>query len=126
MSSIDLKAVGRGALAGLLLIVPLSALRAILDREIHDFDSSGWVPLFAIALFGAYVVAGVVAGRRAEDAPMSNGLLAGVGRGRALAPAADPDLDRAQRVRRPLLRVGPGVHRGPDLRLSCCSPRSSG
>jgi hypothetical protein len=79
MSPIDLRAVARGALAGLLLIVPLSALRAILDRDVHDFDSSGWVPLFALALFAAYVVAGAVAGRRTEDAPMSNGLLAGIG-----------------------------------------------
>ena len=79
MASINLRAVGRGALAGLLLIVPLTALRALVDREVHDFDSSSWVPLFALALFGAYVVAGVVAGRRAVDAPMSNGLLAGVG-----------------------------------------------
>ncbi len=79
MASIDFRAVGRGALAGLLLIVPLTALRAILDHEISDFDGSGWVPLFALALFAAYVVAGAVAGRRGEDAPMSNGLLAGVG-----------------------------------------------
>jgi hypothetical protein len=79
MSTFDARAVGRGALAGLLLIVPLTALRAILDREIDNFDSSGWVPLFALALFAAYIVAGVVAGRRAPDAPLSNGLLAGTG-----------------------------------------------
>ena len=79
MSTFDSRAVGRGALAGLLVIVPLTALRAVLDREITDFDSSGWVPLFALALFLAYVVAGVVAGRRTPGAPLSNGLLAGVG-----------------------------------------------
>lgn len=79
MSSFDARAVGRGALAGVLLIIPLTALRAILDREIDNFDGSGWVPLFALALFAAYLVAGVVAGRRTPDAPLSNGLLAGVG-----------------------------------------------
>ncbi len=79
MSTFDSRAIGRGALAGLLLIVPLTAVRAVLDREIDDFDNSGWVPLFALALFVAYVIAGVVAGRRTPDAPMSNGLLAGVG-----------------------------------------------
>jgi hypothetical protein len=79
MSSVDARAVGRGALAGVLLIIPLTALRAILDREIEDFDGSAWVPLFALALFAAYVIAGVVAGRRTPDAPLSNGLLAGVG-----------------------------------------------
>ena len=79
MSSVDARAVGRGALAGVLLIIPLTALRAVLDREIDDFDGSAWVALFAVALFAAYVVAGVVAGRRTPDAPLSNGLLAGVG-----------------------------------------------
>lgn len=79
MATVNLRAVGRGALAGFLLIVPLTALRVLVDREVRDFDSSGWVPLFAVALFGAYVVAGVVAGRRTVDAPLSNGLLAAVG-----------------------------------------------
>lgn len=79
MSPFDSRAAGRGALAGLLLIVPLTALLALVDRQVHDFDNSGWVPLFAIALFVAYIVAGVVAGRRAPDAPLTNGLLAGIG-----------------------------------------------
>jgi len=79
MSSVDARAVGRGALAGVLLIVPLTAVRAVLDREIEDFDGSAWVPLFAIALLATYVVAGMVTGRRTPDAPLTNGLLAGVG-----------------------------------------------
>lgn len=79
MSSLDLRAIGRGALAALLLIIPLTALRAIVDQQVNDFAHSGWVPLFALALFAAYVVAGVVTGRRTPDAPLSNGLLAGVG-----------------------------------------------
>lgn len=79
MQTFDARAVARGALAGLLLIVPLTALRALLDHEIHDFDTSGWVPLFAIALFGAYVVAGIVAGRQTPEAPLTNGLVAGIG-----------------------------------------------
>lgn len=79
MSTLDARAVWRGALAGLLVIVPLTALRAIVDQQVDHFDRSGWVPLFAIALFAAYVVAGVVAGRRAPDSPLSNGLFAGVG-----------------------------------------------
>jgi hypothetical protein len=79
VSIFDLRAVGRGALAGLLVIVPLTALRAVVDHEVNDFDNSGWVPLFALALFGAYVVAGLIAGRQTPDAPLSNGLLAGIG-----------------------------------------------
>jgi hypothetical protein len=79
VSTLDSRAVGRGALAGLLIIVPLTALRAVVDRQVDNFDNSGWVPLFGLALFAAYVIAGVVAGRRTPDAPLSNGLLAGVG-----------------------------------------------
>jgi hypothetical protein len=75
----DARAVGRGALAGLLIIVPLTALRAVVNREVNSFDNSGWVPLFGLALFAAYLIAGVVAGRRTLHAPLSNGLLAGVG-----------------------------------------------
>jgi hypothetical protein len=76
---IESRAVGRGALAGLLVIVPLTAIRAVLDHDVAHFDRSGWVPLFALGLFLAYVVAGVVAGRRTPDAPLTNGLLAAVG-----------------------------------------------
>jgi hypothetical protein len=79
VSTLNSRAIGRGALAGLLVIVPLTALRAVLDHEVADFDHSGWVPLFAIALFAAYAVAGVITGRKTPDAPLSNGLLAGVG-----------------------------------------------
>jgi hypothetical protein len=79
VSTIDSRAVGRGALAGLLVIVPLTAIRAVVDHDVAHFDRSGWVPLFALALFVAYVIAGVVAGRRTPDAPLTNGLLAGVG-----------------------------------------------
>jgi hypothetical protein len=79
VATFDARAVARGAVAGLLVIVPLTALRALVDHEVEHFDSSGWVPLFAIALFAAYVIAGLVAGRRAPDSPLSNGLLAGVG-----------------------------------------------
>ena len=79
MATLDSRAVGRGAAAGLLIIVPLTALRAVIDREVSNFDNSGWVPLFALALFAAYVLAGFVAGRRVPDAPLSNGLVAGMG-----------------------------------------------
>jgi hypothetical protein len=79
VSTLNWRAIGWGALAGLLVIVPLTALRAVLDHQIDNFDDSAWVPLFAIALFGAYVVAGVIAGRRTPETPLSNGLLAGVG-----------------------------------------------
>ena len=76
---IDPHAVARGAAIGLLLFVPLSAIRVVIDQNVSDFDHSGWAPAFAVALFAVYVVAGVVAGRAALDAPYSNGIVAAVG-----------------------------------------------
>jgi hypothetical protein len=79
VKTLDVGAVGRGALAGLLVIVPLTALRAVVDRDVSDFDHSGWLYLFGLGLLVAYIVAGTVAGRRAPDAPLTNGILAGIG-----------------------------------------------
>ena len=72
-------AVVRGALLGLVVIVPVAVLYALLDRSVDDFENSGWAPLFALAIVVAYLVAGVGAGRLALDAPMANGAIAGLG-----------------------------------------------
>ena len=76
---LDRHAIARGAAFGLLLFVPLSAIRVVIDQNVSDFDHSGWAPVFAIALFVVYVVAGLVAARAAPDAPLSNGIVAAVG-----------------------------------------------
>ena len=76
---IEGRAVLRGALMGLIVIVPVAVLYALLDRSIDDFQNSGWAPLFALAIVIAYLVAGVGAGRIALGAPLSNGALAGLG-----------------------------------------------
>jgi hypothetical protein len=69
----------RGAAAGLAVIVPVTIVRAILDRDVTDFNSSGWVyPLFLLIL-AAYVLAGWVAGRGAPQAPLTHGSLAALG-----------------------------------------------
>jgi hypothetical protein len=76
---IDWRVVLRGALIGLAIIVPVTVLRVILDREIADFDDSGWIyPLFVLILVG-YGAAGFVAGRNRPDAPLAHGALAGLG-----------------------------------------------
>lgn len=76
---IDRTVVVRGALVGLAIIVPVTILRVVLDREIRDFDDSGWIyPLFVLILV-AYFVAGWVAGRARTDAPLTYGTLAGIG-----------------------------------------------
>lgn len=77
--TIDWRAVLRGALVGLAVIVPVTVIRVVLDREIADFDDSGWVyPLFVLILVG-YAAAGWVAGRARPDAPLAHGALAGLG-----------------------------------------------
>ncbi len=76
---IDRSAVARGAAVGLLMFVPLSAVRVAIDRNVEDFDHSGWAPAFALALFAVYVVSGFVAARMAPDAPYSNGTVGAIG-----------------------------------------------
>jgi hypothetical protein len=76
---IDWRVVLKGALVGLAVIVPVTVLRVVLDREITDFDDSGWIyPLFVLILVG-YVTAGWVAGRAEPQAPLTHGILAGFG-----------------------------------------------
>jgi hypothetical protein len=76
---IDRNAVAKGAAVGLLLFVPIAALRAVIDDNVNDFDHSGWAPVFAILLLVVYLIAGYVGGREAEDAPYSNGMVAAIG-----------------------------------------------
>lgn len=77
--SIDWRVVLRGALVGLAVIVPVTVLRVVLDREVSDFDDSGWIyPLFILILL-AYGAAGWVAGSARPDAPLTHGALAGLG-----------------------------------------------
>jgi hypothetical protein len=76
---IDWRAVARGSIVGLAIIVPVTILRVVLDREIRDFDDSGWIyPLFVLILV-AYFAAGWVAGRARPEAPLSHGTIAGIG-----------------------------------------------
>jgi hypothetical protein len=79
VKTVEPGAVLRGALAGLLVIVPLSAFRAVIDNQFGNFDDSGWVFLFGFGLLSAYVVAGAVAAYRSPTTPMTNGTLAGLG-----------------------------------------------
>ena len=75
----DWRAIVRGAVVGLAVIVPTTVLRVVLDRELRDFDDSGWIyPLFVLILV-AYGLAGWVAGRARPDAPLSHGALAALG-----------------------------------------------
>jgi hypothetical protein len=70
---LDRSALFPGAATGLVLIALLSAVRALVDRQVDDFDDSAWIVVFAVGQLLIYVFAGAVAGARAPSAPLSNG-----------------------------------------------------
>jgi hypothetical protein len=76
---IDWRVVLRGALVGLAVIVPVTVLNAVLDREITDFEDSGWrLPLYLLIL-AAFGIAGWIAGSARPDSFLTHGALAGIG-----------------------------------------------
>lgn len=76
---VDWRAVLRGALLGLAVLVGASVVEALLDRNIDAFRDTGWVyPLFVAILVG-YALGGWQAGRLAPDGALTNGTLAGMG-----------------------------------------------
>ncbi len=78
-SLIEWRAVFRGALLGLLVLVAASVVEALLDRNIDSFRDSGWIyPLFVAILVG-YTLGGWQAGRLVPDRALANGALAGMG-----------------------------------------------
>jgi hypothetical protein len=73
------RSVATGALVGFLILVALSVVAALLDHYLDDFDDSGWIyPLF-VGVLVAYAISGFLAGRATPFAPLTNGVLAGVG-----------------------------------------------
>ncbi len=80
MSPIDWRAVWRGALVGIAIILPITVAGAIIDRAMDDFDDSAWPVTIFLAILVAYGVAGWWAGRAGGlRSPLTNGALAGLG-----------------------------------------------
>src|ERR1700674_4179789 len=79
VEAIDWPGIRRGAAAGLVVIVPATIIRAVLDRDVTDFSHSGWVYPVSVLILVAYVVAGGGGGRAGRPAPLTNGALAGLG-----------------------------------------------
>ena len=77
--SADRQAVVQGALLGAALILPITVAGALIDRAMDDFDDSAWPVTIFLAVLVAYALAGWWAGRRAGDAPLTNGAVAGLG-----------------------------------------------
>lgn len=73
------EAVGRGAVAGFLALLPVVLVIAVLERQIEDFDTSAWAAVAFVLLLAVFGLAGWVAGAAAPDAPLTNGSLAGLG-----------------------------------------------
>jgi hypothetical protein len=76
---VDWRAVARGAGVGLIVIAPVTVLRAVVDHRVSDFARSNWPPVFLVGILAAYVAAGWLAGRWAPSAPLTNGAFAALG-----------------------------------------------
>jgi hypothetical protein len=69
-SPIDWGAVSRGVSVGLAVIVPVTIVRAVLDRDLTDLSHSGWIyPLSALILVAYGLGRGLVSGDRAALPP---------------------------------------------------------
>lgn len=78
-SPINPMAVGRGALTGLIVLLPVVLATALAESNMTDFDTSAWAALAFLALLAVFAYAGYVAGTVSTDAPLTNGSLAGLG-----------------------------------------------
>jgi hypothetical protein len=74
--SIDRKALTRGAVIGLAVIVPISVAVEVLEQNVDDLEGSGWMVLPFLAILAAYAIAGRGAASVAPDAPLAHGTLA--------------------------------------------------
>ena len=76
---IDLTALRRGIVGGLVLIVPISLIVALVHDGGRRSDYGGWLFVAFVAILFAYATAGYGAARSRPDAPLAHGMLAGLG-----------------------------------------------
>jgi hypothetical protein len=76
---IDLTALRRGIVGGLVLIVPISLIVALVHDDDRHSDYGGWLFVAFVAILFAYATAGYGAARSRPDAPLAHGMLAGLG-----------------------------------------------
>ncbi len=78
MRRVDGRAVLRGAGAALVLIVPVTIVRAVVERDVTDFSTSAWIYPLSLLILVAYAAGGAAAARSARVAPVWQGALAAV------------------------------------------------
>jgi hypothetical protein len=77
--ALEPKALAVGALTGLAVIVPISVVVEVLERNVENLEGSVWLLLPFVAVLVAYVAAGRVAARHALHAPLVHAALAALG-----------------------------------------------
>jgi hypothetical protein len=75
---LDVTALRRGIVGGLVLIVPISVIVALVSHGKRS-GNSGWLLVAFVAVLYAYATAGYGAARTRPEAPLSHGMLAGLG-----------------------------------------------
>ena len=75
---IDLSALRRGIVGGLVLIVPISLVVALVSHD-RRTGYGGWLFVAFLAILYAYATAGYGAARSRPDTPLAHGMLAGLG-----------------------------------------------
>jgi hypothetical protein len=75
-AAVDWRAVARGALSGLSLIIPIVVVTEVLDANVDDFSDSTWVFVPFVLILFAYAASGYAGGRLGSWAPYTHGILA--------------------------------------------------
>lgn len=68
-----------GAATGLAVIIPISVLVEVLDRNVDGLDDSGWLFIPFLAVLLAYFLAGRVGAQHAPESPMTHASIAALG-----------------------------------------------
>jgi putative membrane protein (TIGR04086 family) len=75
---IDITALRRGIVGGLVIIIPVSVVVALASRHGHT-KANFWLVVAFVAILYGYATAGYGAARTRPESPLSHGMLAGLG-----------------------------------------------
>jgi hypothetical protein len=63
---------------GLCVLVVVSVVEAVLDRNLDSFKDSAWIVPLSVVILVGYAIGGYAAGRAVPTSPLTNGMLAGL------------------------------------------------